>query len=266
MSGKKIGVMPAATIILVRDGQNGLEVFMVQRNRRIDFAAGALVFPGGRVDDEDTMPSIIRRCRGQEQSREPEIGYHVAAIREAYEECGILLACNRNDPKIISADRLAELEGHRRALCANEIKFSEILESEDLFLACDRLIPFAHWITPEIMPKRFDTWFFIAEAPAGHAGRHDGRESVDSLWITPADVLAEAAAGRFTVIFPTRMNIAKISRFRHLEDARRYCAEHSLVRVQPWVEQRENGPVLCIPAEADYGLTEECMTKLGFQG
>lgn len=263
MNKEKIGALiPAATIIMARDGENGMEVFMVKRNRQIDFAAGALVFPGGRVDDDDTAPEVIRRCRGSGQLPEPEIGYYVAAIREAYEECGILLACNRSDTEILPADRLSKFEHHRRALCANKIKFSEILEYEDLFPACDRLTPFAHWVTPEIMPQRFDTWFFVTAAPPGQKGRHDGCESVASLWITPKALLAEAATGKFAVMFPTRLNLAKISRFRNMADIRRYCSEHPMVRVQPRLEQRENRLVLCIPAEADYGLTEEEITGL----
>jgi 8-oxo-dGTP pyrophosphatase MutT (NUDIX family) len=256
--------IPSATIILGRNAGDGLEIFMVKRNRRIDFAAGALVFPGGRVDADDTAPGVVRRCQKRDQDPEPDMGVYVAAIREAYEESGILLARERGFAEIISPDRLAGLEHKRRALCANELKFSELLESEDLYPACDRLTPFARWITPEIMPKRFDTWFFVADAPAGQVGSHDGSESVDSLWITPADVLAGAATGQFMVIFPTRMNIAKMSRFSRLDEARSYCLANPVVCVLPRVEQRASGPVLCIPAEADYGLTEECFANLGF--
>jgi 8-oxo-dGTP pyrophosphatase MutT (NUDIX family) len=256
--------IPSATIILGRDRGDAIEIFMVKRNRRIDFAGGALVFPGGRVDADDTAPGVVRRCRKVNQDREPDPGVYVAAIREAYEECGILLAREGGSAEIISPDRLAGLENKRRALCANELKFSELLESEDLYPACDRLTPFAHWITPEIMPKRFDTWFFVADAPAGHAGSHDGSESVDSLWLTPEEILAGAAQGKFTVIFPTRMNIAKMSRFSRLDEARSYCLGNPVVCVLPRVEQRADGPVLCIPAEADYGLTEESVANLGF--
>ena len=112
------------------------------------------------------------------------------------------------------------------------------------------------------MPKRFDTWFFIAAAPEDHIGRHDGSESVDSLWLTPKDALAGAEKGTFKVIFPTRMNIAKMSRFTNLEQARAYCASTPVVRVLPRLAQGPDGPVLRIPAEADYGLTEESISKL----
>ncbi|MEW6076461.1 MAG: NUDIX hydrolase [Thermodesulfobacteriota bacterium] len=266
MNEQKINApIPSATIILGRDRGDAIEMFMVKRNRRIDFAAGALVFPGGRVDVDDTAPGVIRRCGGaMNQCREPDPGFYVAAIREVYEESGILLVREGGAATIISPERLAGFEDKRRALCAGELKFSELLENEDLYPACDRLTPFAHWITPEFMPKRFDTWFFVADAPDGQVGSHDGSESVDSLWITPADVLTGASGGRFMVIFPTRMNIAKMARFCCLDEARSYCLEHPAIPVLPRMEQRAGGPVLCIPAEADYGLTEESVANLGF--
>ncbi len=257
------GTIPSATIILGRDSGDDIEIFMVKRNRQIDFAAGALVFPGGKVEADDAMPGVVRRCLMVNRRPEPDIGFYVAAIREVYEESGILLARDRGDAKIVSSDRLAGLEDKRRALCANELKFSQMLEKEDLYPACDCLTPFAHWITPGVMPKRFDTWFFIADAPAGHTGCHDGCESVDSLWLTPEKVISVAAEGKFTVMFPTRMNITKMSRFKNLDAARRYCRQNPVVTVLPRVEQRPDGPVLCIPAEADYGLTEESVSNLG---
>jgi len=256
------GLIPAATIILGRDRSDDLEIFMVQRNRQIDFAAGALVFPGGRVEADDASPGVCRRCAPIAQGREPDIGFYVAAIREVYEECGILLARDRDDATIVSAARLAGLEDKRRAICDKTLTFSELLEAENLYPACDCLTPFSHWVTPEFMPKRFDTWFFIAAAPEGHTGCHDGCESVDSLWLTPKDALAGAGNGTFKVIFPTRMNIAKMGRFNNLEQARAYCASTPVVRVLPRLAQGPDGPVLRIPAEADYGLTEESISKL----
>lgn len=262
MNTKAAGPIPAATIIVGRDHGDGIELFMVKRNRRIEFASGALVFPGGKVEADDTVPGVVRRCQTAHPYQEPTIGFYVAAIREVYEECGILLARAPDETGIISSDRLAGLADRRRALCANKLKFSRLLDAEDLYLACDRLTPFAHWITPEVMPKRFDTWFFIADAPAGHSACHDGCESVDSLWIAPKDIIEGAAKGEFNVMFPTRMNINKMSRFGNLDEARAYCVQNPVVRVLPTVEQRPDGPVLCIPAEADYGLTEESVSNL----
>ncbi|MFW6093813.1 MAG: NUDIX hydrolase [Pseudomonadota bacterium] len=250
--------VPSATILMIRDGDHGLEVFMVVRHHQIDFASGALVFPGGKADDNDFDPALADHLDGAAQ--EPAMrAIQVSAIREAFEECGILLARAPGAPGLISGTRLAELEDYRLSLHRGEVSVLEFVQRERLHLACDALVHFAHWVTPEMMPKRFDTHFFLAAAPADHLAAHDGHESVDSVWIRPADVLEQAARGERTVIFPTLRNVEKLARFDTVADALATTAAADVVRVLPWTEQRDDGTWLCIPPEAGYAVSEERM-------
>lgn len=255
-------LIPAATILLVRDGTEGLEVFMVVRHHQIDFASGALVFPGGKVDPRDTHESVRGRVEGAEGLDDWEFSMRVAAIREAYEECGVLLARDEGTSALIDAARLASLERHRARLNKGEIGIGDMLAEEGLRLAADLLTPFAHWITPNMMPKRFDTRFYVAVAPEDHLAVHDGSESVDSVWIRPADAVREAAEGKRTIIFPTRVNVQKLGRHASVADAVAAARVARIVTVEPQVTKNEAGePVLRIPVEADYDVTEELLSR-----
>ncbi len=247
--------IPAATIIIGREAPGGFEVFMVVRHQQIDFASGALVFPGGKANEEDHDPEIRKRCVGAEGINDVDLALRVAAIRETYEEAGILLAQPEGTGELVSGMQLETLKPYRQQLAEGDLGILEFLKSENLILAVDRLTLFAHWITPELTPKRFDTYFYLAEAPQDHQGVHDGSESVDSVWISPAQALAENEAGKRTIIFPTRMNIKKLGRSSTILKAIETARNTPITTVQPWVENREDGAFLCIPEEADYGVT-----------
>ncbi len=214
---------PASTILLLRDGAAGLEVFMVVRHHAIDFAGGALVFPGGRVEEADARLGEA---------------FRIAAIREAFEESGILLA-RRGD---------ALLEEHS---LPREGDFHALLAEHALTPAEDALVHFAHWITPEDMPKRFDTHFFAAHAPARQIGRHDGGEAVESLWIKPGQAVEEADAGLRTLVFATRLNLLKLARFASAAEA--LAGAGPVVTVRPEAFTDEQGRWMRIPEEAGYG-------------
>jgi 8-oxo-dGTP pyrophosphatase MutT (NUDIX family) len=248
--------VPSATILMLRDGPQGLEVFMVVRHHEIDFASGALVFPGGKADPGDFDEGLLPRLDGADA--DPTLrGIQVAAIREAFEECGILLARATGEDGLISGGRLAELDQYRNALHAGELSLLEFAERQDIRLACNELTHFAHWITPESLPKRFDTHFYLAMAPPDHLALHDGHESVDSVWITPAQAVADAESGNRTVIFPTLRNLAKLAFSNTAERAIAAAASEPVVSVLPRIEQREDGPYICIPPEAGYDISEE---------
>jgi 8-oxo-dGTP pyrophosphatase MutT (NUDIX family) len=250
--------VPAATVLMLRDGADGLEVFMVVRHHQIDFASGALVFPGGKADEADFDPDLDDLLDGA--SADPDMkAMQVASIREAFEECGVLLARESGSGELISGHRLATLESYRDRLHRGELTILDFLRTEQLRLACDRLAHFAHWVTPPMVPKRFDTHFFLAAAPPDHLAVHDGHESVDSVWTTPAEALADADAGRRTVIFPTLRNIEKLARYATVADAIAATEGVTPVKVLPWTEQREDGSYLCIPPEAGYDVSEEKM-------
>jgi 8-oxo-dGTP pyrophosphatase MutT (NUDIX family) len=252
---------PSATILLVRDGACGLEVFMVQRHHQIDFATGAMVFPGGKVDEADADPALAARCDGAVSDALRPI--HVAAIRETFEECGVLLARPAGSRGLVSGAQLAEIEKrHRAELNAGARTLREIVEREDLRLANDLLVHFAHWVTPVFMPKRFDTHFYLVAAPPDQLAIHDGGESVDSVWTRPADAEAERAAGRRTIIFPTLMQVRKLGRSGSVAEAIAAANAAPVVRVLPQVEERGGEKLLVIPAEAGYDVTAAPLADL----
>jgi 8-oxo-dGTP pyrophosphatase MutT (NUDIX family) len=246
--------VPAATILLVRDAPGGPEVFMVKRHHQIDFVSGALVFPGGKVDASDRETALSGLSDGGDGWDEAQHALGAAAIREAFEESGILLARDAVNGAFVTAERLAALEPYRRALETREVTLAALLEKEKLRLALDQLVPFAHWITPENMPKRFDTLFYIARSPLGHAGSHDGRESVDSVWIQPARAVADRKS--WNVVFPTKLNLMRLAASHTVDDALAAARAHPPVTVTPWVEAGQDGQVLRIREDAGYAQTQ----------
>jgi len=249
--------VPAATILMLRDGDRGLETFMVVRHRQIDFASGALVFPGGRIDAQDG--EVRDCCQGVDEADDTTLAFRVGAIREAFEESGILLARPAGQSELIAGQRLAQLDKYRDPLNKGELGLRQFLENEQLILACDLLQHFAHWITPEMMPKRFDTHFYLAAAPLDHLAVHDGHESVDSVWISPPEALDGAQSGKYTIIFPTRLNVELLGQSKSVSEALQMAQDRTAVTVMPSVEKRDDGVYLCIPADAGYSLAEEKM-------
>jgi hypothetical protein len=192
-----------------------------------------------------------------ETSPAPDRSLFVAAGRETFEEAGLMLARRRGAQEIVDADAADRLVGaHRTRLLKGETTFLDILRGEDLVLAADLMLPFAHWITPERVPKRFDTHFFLVAAPVSQLGAHDGAESVEGLWIAPRQALEEAQAGARTLVFATRMNLTRLARYRTVAEAVAATRARPVVTVVPKVKHTSEGRWLQIPAEADYGVTE----------
>jgi 8-oxo-dGTP pyrophosphatase MutT (NUDIX family) len=247
---------PAATVMLLRDGRHGMEVFMIVRHEKSDVHAGALVFPGGRVDPEDYELAVDPAVCPPQDGMDLFMGaLRVAAVRETFEECGVLLARARGEEALVSADRLQEIEAaHRAAMMRGERTFGGVLAAENLVLAPETLVYFANWITPERSPKRFDTHFFLAPAPADQVAVHDGHEAVDSVWIAPGAALERARAGTYDLRFPTQMNLQKLDRHRSSAAAMDAARGSRVVTVMTKRERTANGTrVLRIPLEADYG-------------
>jgi 8-oxo-dGTP pyrophosphatase MutT (NUDIX family) len=235
---------PASTILLLRDGGQGIEVFMVVRHREIEFAGGALVFPGGRVEPDDAVVG----------GPDPLDGFRIAGIRETFEECGVLLARPHGTDAIVDAARLLAIEAaHRARVARGELPLSAMLAAEQLAPATDALVHFAHWITPASRPKRFDTQFFLAAAPPDQVAVHDGSESTDSVWINPAQAVAEADTGLRRLVFATRKNLEKLARFGTVAEALEASRAASVVSVQPEMIRTEAGWRLRIPLAAGYG-------------
>src|SRR6266852_5613950 len=176
---------PAATLILLRPGGDGIEVLMIQRAKSAAFLGGAYVFPGGALDAADS--DLKRRILGT-LPPEPPAEYYIAAVRECFEEAGVALLCGRNEAQISSA---------RAALLVNRRQqpFLEILEKEDLYIPAGELVYYANWITAPGRSRRFDARFFVAVAPEGQEGSHDAAETVQHLWISPREALARGERG-----------------------------------------------------------------------
>jgi 8-oxo-dGTP pyrophosphatase MutT (NUDIX family) len=247
---------PASTILLLRDSKAAkeIEVFMMVRHYEIDFNSGALVFPGGSVDKNDK--EILERAElysGGEGLDAAALSFRIAAIRETFEESGILLARPKGSTSLVDAKRASEIEAaHRTALNERKTTFLEVLAQNDVWLALDELVPYAHWITPEGMPKRFDTWFFLAAAPPDQLGAHDGRESTDSIWVSPREALEGGETGRFKLPFPTTRNLIKLGKQSNVKAALDDGKGRDIVTVMPVMTRLNGGRQLRIPIEAGY--------------
>lgn len=239
---------PAATLLLLRDSAAGLEVLMTARHAQAGFAGGALVFPGGKVDPVDA--SLVGHCPAAPDLDEAALVLRIAAIRETFEECGILLA--RNAGALLSAELLAALlERHG----ASDVRFAALVAASGIELATDDLVPYAHWITPVDRPKRFDTHFFLAPAAPDQIAVHDGREAVDALWMTPQAVLDGADAGRIKLVFATRINLIRLARSTNVAGAILAARGTPIVTMTPVIEKTSDGPFIHIPEGAGYGGT-----------
>src|SRR5438132_1335636 len=254
---------PASTILLLRDSAGAkadgksreeIEVFMMVRHYEIDFSSGALVFPGGSVDkgDKDIIanPALYSGGAGLDEVAQ---SFRIAAIRETFEESGILLARPKGSSALVDVVSAKEIEAaHRASLCEGKTAFLKVLTDNGLLLALDELVPYAHWITPEGMPKRFDTWFFLAAAPPEQAGAHDGKESTDSIWVSPREALAGGESGRFKLPFPTTRNLIKLGKQTSVKAALDDGRGKPIVTVMPVMTKLNGGRQLRIPLEAGY--------------
>jgi len=181
------------------------------------------------------------------------LSFRIAAIRETFEESGILLARPRGSNVLVDAKRASEIEAaSRAALCDGKTTFLSVLADSGMVLALDVLVPYAHWITPEGMPKRFDTWFFLAAAPPEQAGAHDGKESTDSIWVSPREALAGGESGRFKLPFPTTRNLIRLGKQGNVKAALADSQGKEVVTVMPVMTKLNGGRQLRIPLEAGY--------------
>jgi 8-oxo-dGTP pyrophosphatase MutT (NUDIX family) len=248
---------PASTVLIVRDGE-GLEVLMVRRSAGMAFGASAWVFPGGKVAPADADPAWDALSGGNYSHDERAL--RIAAAREVFEESGLLLATR--DGKPVGLDVCAAFDPKRGAVEADPSLFLKLVREAGLSLLLDRLVYFAHWITPAFEPRRFDTHFFLVKAPADQIVRHDGREAVDHSWVTPLALIEKRKAGEAKLMFPTRLNLQVLAQSATAAEAEAAARAKRVVTVEPRVEEREGGKVLLIPGEAGYGLTEEWLREV----
>jgi 8-oxo-dGTP pyrophosphatase MutT (NUDIX family) len=235
--------IPAATLVLMREaGAGPPELLVTERTGAMAFAAGALVFPGGRIDPDDHATAAGFAL--------PDAAARIAAIRETIEETGLAPGLS---PAPGAAAAAALREGIMR-----EQPFAPLLAALGLALDLEALTPFARWCPNFRETRRFDTLFFLAEGPAGAPEPVvSEREAVRAFWASAADVLAEVEAGRAHVIFPTRRNLERLARFASIAEARADAARHPVARITPWIEEKSGIPHVCIPGGIGYPITSE---------
>lgn len=246
-------VREAATVMLVRDGEPGLEVFMLRRNPKSEFVPGQFVFPGGAVDPEDrTDPQLADVCLGHDDVDASAqlsldaggLAYWVAAVRECFEEAGVLLG-RRDGATIpfVEPATIERFEALRQQVYDGDIRLAEMCHAENVELDFSDLRYVSHWITPIGPPRRFDTRFFVAHAPEGQHPLHDGGETVESTWITPAEAMRLHEADEFQMIMPTVANLRPLLDLDTVDDVMEWAeALTDIPCILPAIVPQGDGP------------------------
>lgn len=248
----------AASVVILRDAGSGggLEVFMMERHQGSGQTfAGAFVFPGGKVDAEDAASDW--QDLAPTAAPHPAHPFWVAAVRETFEETGLLFA-RQGSGGLIGAEAAYRLVAAERGADRKQRagRFLAMVRREGLTLAADEMVHFGHWITPTWVPKRFDTHFFLAAAPLAQRANLDRRESAEGVWISPAEALREAEAGKRTLVAVTRCTLELLATWRSVGEAMAAARRRRIVPVQPVMEERAGAKVLRIPIEAGYPRSE----------
>jgi len=250
-------IRPAATLALVRDTRDGIEILLLQRTWDAVFLPGYYVFPGGAVDQQE--------ARGREHAAGPEdteishtmslseggVDYMLAAVRECFEEAGVLLAVD-TDQRAISGDHPAHDD--REAVFRGELSLAELCQRHKLTIPLDRLAYLSHWITPPGPPRRFDTRFFVTTAPENQPVSHDGEETISHVWISPAQALEEHRAGLRLMTLPTIRTLRVLRDFDNVETLMRYAWANppEPYPSQPWPAIQRGKPVILEPGAPAY--------------
>jgi 8-oxo-dGTP pyrophosphatase MutT (NUDIX family) len=249
---------PAASILFIRDGEKGVEVLMVVRNKMVDFAANALVFPGGKVTAADEL--LSKSTVGGQHLQPLHRCYAIAALRESFEEAGLLLAM-QSDGMPVAETRVRQLDTLRSDIDKGVHSFADMLQSEGLSLQLDQLQRFAHIITPEVAPKRFDTHFYIAPCPPAQQPVIDMREVVDCFWTAAMPVL-DQPDGKYLLMRPTRMVLERLSRSATVEAALRDAASFDPPAIEPRFEKRDGQHGLATPEVQGFPANWEPMDDI----
>jgi 8-oxo-dGTP pyrophosphatase MutT (NUDIX family) len=265
-----MGAVPkkAATVILLRDKKpEGFEVFLLKRHEKSSFMGGNFVYPGGRVDQDDGSLEICSLSKGMTFddaqtilggtfSREESFAHWIAAIRELFEEAGILLAYDQqgNLFRTRSRDEEERFLNYRELLQKGKISLCELAQREKLLLALEELYYYAHWITPEARSERFDTRFFLAQYPIGQEASHDQKETTAGIWITPRKALEENLKGEVMLSPPTLKTLEDLSRFKSIEEVLYSLKEREIRPILPILTKISDNPLIVFPWDPEYNL------------
>ncbi|MES2989659.1 MAG: NUDIX domain-containing protein [Pseudomonadota bacterium] len=234
-------VIPAATVIVMREGAGAPELLMVERAAAMSFAAGALVFPGGRVDPGDyTLAATL-------EGERDDLAARIAAVRETLEEAGVAVGIRIPEETIPALGK---------RLYAGEALAALLAEAGGQ-LALDDLVPFARWLPDNVRHKVFDTRFYLARAPRGAEPVVDGNENVRVFWASAQSILDAADRGEIKIIFPTRRNLDRLALYASYDEAVADARAHEIRTVTPWIEDRDGAQFLCIPDDLGYPITAQ---------
>lgn len=250
----------AATVILVRRGEpvgSPWQCFMVRRHVRSEFAADVFVFPGGKVDPDDRDPALAPLIEGHPAPFGANTGewfaLRVTAIRELFEEAGVLLAYREAGGVLrLRGEEVERFGEYRRRTHGGSLSLLELARMERLRYAADRLHPFSRWITPVVSPRRYDTRFFVAEMPHGQEPLHDAVETTDSAWIAPAEALERSRRGDFPLVFATEKHLERMAQFPSIEHMIAETATADLQPIMPRVVQRAGQTAFLLPGDEGY--------------
>jgi 8-oxo-dGTP pyrophosphatase MutT (NUDIX family) len=240
----------SAALVLVREApEGGIVVFMVRRHVRSDFVPDVFVFPGGSVHasdrDAERTPGLCAPAPAGPTALGE--GFRVAALRECFEEAGVLLARRGGAQLALATDERARFAGYRAALCAGGASMGEIAAHEGLILATDALLHWSHWITPETLPKRFDTHFFLAAMPEEQEATHDQLETTDGVWIAPGEALVRHERGGFPLVFATIHQLRALADVRSLAEGRARFAAAPVRSMHPYIVVRDGEELIVLP-------------------
>ena len=258
---------PSATVVLVREGESDPEILMVRRKAG-DAFGDSYAFPGGVVDDDESQ--ALAFCRGTTtEQADAALGlprggldFYSAAVRELFEETGVLLARDSQGDWAFSGDQDAEssLRELRGQLDSGVLSWAEILRTHDLRIACDALHYFSFWETPLRLPKRWAARFFLAEIPPGQDAQHDGSEITDSCWMTAAEILSVGKKAGMKLPFPTLSNLKKISEFRTVDELLSWASAQTaegIAKIRPVIVQDNGKTRFVIPGDPGYPEGED---------
>jgi 8-oxo-dGTP pyrophosphatase MutT (NUDIX family) len=262
LASEVVEARPSASVLLVRDapGGSGLETFMVRRHARSPVAPSAYVFPGGTVRPDDlaaehppdaqTLADVLSERSDTRVESAQAAALYVAAVRELFEEAGVLLVRGVEGQGLLEVDAADQslqerLESTRLALQARDLSLAAVLADWGWQPAFDLLVPFSHWVTPTVLAARFDTWFFVAEMPARQAALHDTIETSEGVWLPPARVLESD----YHTVYATAQHLRRLSPYRSVADLLSFARAKRILRVQPEVIEGGSGLRVLIDPE-----------------
>ncbi|MEE9437139.1 MAG: NUDIX hydrolase [Candidatus Adiutricales bacterium] len=261
--------LDAATVILARENTDqDFEIFLMRRHRNQSFMGSAYVFPGGRLDKADTGRQLTAYSQGlaaeeaaarlneRDLDHDLALGLFFAAIRETFEEAGVLLAVPASGGVLDFKDQEtgSRFEAYRRKIHDQEMTLKDLAEEEELVYALDLLTPYSHWITPDIESKRFDTRFLLARMPKNQAPIHDSIEMTESLWVSPAKALAGFEAGEILLMPPTLKTIEELAEFSSLGHLFASASTKEIYPILPQGEAGPDGVILKLPIDPEYSI------------